>query len=533
MARDSELLQAQLLQPATLITVQPTLASLGNGLFDFTHGLTPGAGEYGRLLDSAGVHGYLDLHHAGFGTVGGSAVLSGAGERGSFSLGYFDAASDGYRDNAAQRLQVSNVFTQFAISARDAVQFEARHARRSYGFPLFTFFDENNFDPDLRLGFTADTYRAGGRIGLDADALLLGSLVVKHQRDEFALPGFTSIIDEDSTLAELRYLRPLRRGAFTAGLSWLEGDESENAFFGAIANPAVPAQRIGFAGAYAYTTVPVDNQLDLHLGLAYEDHDDSRTEREQVSPKLGAEFRVSEQTRLRFAHFRAGKRRVIAGQTIEPVTFVGFPLFYSGPADINGVDTHFTGLALAHRASARLSFGTEANTRRLHLGARQIGGVEDIHMVENLASGYAYYLANDQLALSAALESEHLRGQAGTLPLAGAVSSNPYGLLRSSTLRVPLQLRWFLGSGFGALRLTHIRQHGDFLDVGLPGYRRGADSFWLTDFSLGRRLPRRSGSIAVDFRNAFATNFRHQEINPQQPMLARERTVFLRLQLEY
>ena len=98
-ARVSELLQSQLLQPVNITPIQPNLAE--RNLFIF-NGLGPSAlsfnefnplFEYNRFaLQASGLYG-------GNNTWGDNVILSGLRDKASFSLGQFHYETDGFREN--------------------------------------------------------------------------------------------------------------------------------------------------------------------------------------------------------------------------------------------------------------------------------------------------------------------------------------------------------------------------------------------------------------------------------------------------
>jgi len=109
---------------------------------------------------------------------------------------------------------------------------------------------------------------------------------------------------------------------------------------------------------------------------------------------------------------------------------------------------------------------------------------------------------------------------------------NNAGLLANSTthtLAGEARAFWRLGT-FGRLRATFVDQDGMFQNprqVVVPGQ----DRFWTFDISLGYRLPRQWGVVAVDSHNALNHTFNFQDTTPEEPTILPRRTLTLRLTL--
>ena len=102
-------------------------------------------------------------------------------------------------------------------------------------------------------------------------------------------------------------------------------------------------------------------------------------------------------------------------------------------------------------------------------------------------------------------------------------------LARSTTHRVATEGRIFFDTGaFGTMRVTSVNQDGRF-----QGQQQevvsGADRFWILDASLGWRLPRQRGLVAIDVRNALNTDFRFQDIEPEEPTMVPRRLITVRV----
>jgi outer membrane receptor protein involved in Fe transport len=61
----------------------------------------------------------------------------------------------------------------------------------------------------------------------------------------------------------------------------------------------------------------------------------------------------------------------------------------------------------------------------------------------------------------------------------------------------------------------------------------GEDDFWTTNVMLGFRLPNRRGVLSFNVDNLFDKDFRHQDIDPENPTVAPERYAYFRFTLSF
>jgi hypothetical protein len=124
-ARVSELLQSQLLQPLNINPVQPSLAQKNLSILEGAGPSSPSFNEFNPLflrnrlaLQASGVAGSND-------TFGEEVVQSGLWNRFSYSLGQFHYETDGFRENNDQTQDIYNVFMQASLSHKTSVQAES------------------------------------------------------------------------------------------------------------------------------------------------------------------------------------------------------------------------------------------------------------------------------------------------------------------------------------------------------------------------------------------------------------------------
>ena len=172
-ARVSELLQSQLLQPLNMTPIQPQLAE--SNLFLISAG-GPGAisfNEFNPIFNRDGVTLQASGLVAGHNTYAGEGIMSSIYKNASFSFGGFHFTSDGYRKNNDQKDDIANAFVQLELSPATSIQGEYRYRNTLHGDLNLRFFPENFF-PGERNSEERNSYRLGARHNFAPNSTLLG-----------------------------------------------------------------------------------------------------------------------------------------------------------------------------------------------------------------------------------------------------------------------------------------------------------------------------------------------------------------------
>ena len=521
-ARDSELLQSQLLQPLNVSPVQPRLADNGFAFLD-TGLASSGFNEFTRLFAGN------QLRFIGDGLIGDhetradNLILSGIYNRASFSVGQFHTATDGIRDNNDADENIYNAFLQAEVSPATSAQIEFRATDSELGDRRMLF-DPTNFLPGLRSSGDTSSVRIGARHTFAPGSVVIGSYVHRTLDSDFDTGiGLKVLTEEDADFAELRYLHKWRPLNLTAGLGHYAGDRIETRTFGPFPFPPEAIDTRHF-NAYAYADVKVSKRVTVTAGVSHDDFRDGVIERNPVNPKFGVIWDVDSATTLRGAAFRAIQRTLISGQTIEPTSVAGFNQFFY---DAGGTDSRRYALALDRRLARIVWAGAEVSLRKLGVPAfsAETGGLLDSDREERQLRAYLHVTPAPWIALTSQYQLERLSRDP---------EGNNEGLLAEArTHRVVAEGRVFAGYGaFGRLRATFVDQDGSFQNA-MQLVEAGADRFWTLDASIGYRLPRRYGVAAVEFRNALDNAFRFQDSSPEEPTIVPARQVMARLTLAF
>ena len=132
-ARVSELLQSQLLQPLNTNPIQPRLPYTDLNIIT---GIGPAEATFNEFTS---LFTRDELRFTGSGVVGNNhtlgdeAVLSGQAGRLAFSAGQFHYQTDGFRENNDLEHNIYNIFAQAALTDKVDAQVELRRRRTEQG----------------------------------------------------------------------------------------------------------------------------------------------------------------------------------------------------------------------------------------------------------------------------------------------------------------------------------------------------------------------------------------------------------------
>jgi tetratricopeptide (TPR) repeat protein len=535
-ARVSELMQAQLLQPLNINPIQPQITEANLFILDGAGPTDGSLNEYTSLfhrdrfvLQATGIAGSED-------TRGYEVVQSGLQDRVSYSLGRLDYRTEGFRTNNDIDQWINTAFVQGQLSPSTSLQAEARDLKRENGDVVLRF-DPNNFSA-LRRELRETNFR---RLGLH-HALIPGSdLVISAssqdstfiQNETFPAFGSTTKFSEQLESRGIEVQHLFRGGGFhtIAGGGHYDAKGTqltvvEFAFPCPFPTCEFPQPvEIRHNNAYLYSYFHVRSDAHVVLGASADRFRDRQITRDHVNPKLGLTWDIDEGTTLRVAAFRTLKRSLVSNQTVEPTVVAGFNQFFDDPA--GGTDSYRSGLAINHRFAATLQGGLESTSRHLWVPFTDLltSQPEEARWSEHIARAYLYWTPDTRFAIGTEYEYEKLdRGTDFQLN----------EIVNSRTNRLPLSVRYFGAGGITArLRTTHVDQQGVFSNLTTATSAPGHDQFWVTDAEVEYRLPGRRGFVTVGAKNLFGEKFHYQDTDPGRPRFVPERITFVRVSMVF
>jgi Tfp pilus assembly protein PilF len=536
-ARVSELLSSQLLQPANLTPLRPQLGQTNLALAQRA-GPSPMSFDE---LDAPVVANGLRLRASGAtgsrGTEGHDVSLAGLNDRVSYSAGHYRFATDGFRANNDYDQQVANAFVQYRPSYETSLQAELRSSRTEHG-DLTAFFNRELYSPLIRFDEEADSVRLGAKHRVSPKHTLLGSIVYEDVVGGIAAASFLSIettvrgynVDAQH-IYDSGTLR-IQSGALAAHRAL---DQIET--YGPPLDTTVETggQNHRQQALYSYAHFNPVRSLTLTAGASLDRIGASSYDEEAANPKLGLMWRPTPHTTVRAAAFKTLYDNLTtssqnAQPRLEPVQIAGFTqLLLGGTADRATV----RGVAIEQELAPQLFVGWEASTRSTERTVEtQLGpsSMQHLELAERVQKGYVYWLPSDRISIAG--RYEHGRYASEPVPL--------FGYSRMTMTRVPVELRYFARSGFTfGGRASYVDQSGEFQTEVLqssdspPTLQYGEDRFWVLDAFVGYRLANRRGLLSLNADNVLDESFQFQDIDPTNPSLFPERLVSVRFTLAF
>ncbi len=526
-ARVSELLQAQLLQDININPVQPSISETNLNIITRGGPAEPGFNEFTPLFERNQVQLNANGQVGNQDTLGGEAVVSALYNQFSISAGAFHYETDGFRPNNDIDHDIYNFFAQAALTPELNLQVEVRRRESKEGDL------ELNFDPDLFLAekernLDQDILRVGARYSPTPNSDVLFSFIYSDREERLAQTEAVSIpppnlldittdaqLDDEGYQVEAQYLYRRNRFNVTAGLAYSNVDRDLDASLTTVLTsfffpPPFPPfiitdttttalkREIEHYRGYVYANVNIPDPVTWTVGVSYDNYDEEETHVDGVNPKVGVQWDITENLRLRAALTQTVKPALVANRTIEPTQVAGFNQFFD---DINATESFQYGGGLDWRLTEDLSVGAEATWRHLDEPLLFDGDVVFEDRDEQLHRAYLYWTPLPELALSGEFVYDRYKSEAGL----------DVNLPREvETISVPLIARYFHPSGFFAgVGATYVHQEVDRPDASLRA--DGTDSFFTVDAAIGWRLPNRLGIVSLEGRNLFDNEFKFQD----------------------
>jgi tetratricopeptide (TPR) repeat protein len=542
-ARVSELLQSQLLQPINITPVQPQLAESNLLVVD---GLGPQSSSFNEFnplfarnrfaLQGSGIYGSNN-------TWGEEVTQSGLWNNFSYSLGQFHYQTDGFRNNNDLKQDIYNLFLQTSFSTNTSIQFEYRKKDLSFG-DLGLPFDINNIDESIRNSQHSDSVRLGFLHTFTPSSKILGSVIYQDldikQRDDFS----NTKIKDNGYIGELQYqfTSPVLNSIL--GIGYFDVDsKTKSSFVDELNEPNDDKFKeiIRHANLYAYANLRFPSDITWTVGLSLDNVNNDVADITKLNPKLGISWQATPKTLVRIAAFRTLTKDVIQDQTIEPTQVAGFNQYFD---EIRSITAWRYGAAIDHKFSNQIFSGIEFSQRDLEVPfqslefdvlGNELIDIDSADFREQLGRVYFYWTPTKWIAASLAYQFERFTTEQ---KLADE------NILDLKTHRVPIQLSLILPSGLTVrTKATYINQQGSFFDSGIPPnglvfYDK--DKFWVFDTSLSYRLPKRMGLVSLEVKNLLNNHFNFQDAIPgrsassiDQPTVALGRVILGKLTLSF
>ncbi|PLX52544.1 MAG: TonB-dependent receptor, partial [Desulfobulbaceae bacterium] len=367
-ARVSELLQSQLLQPANMTPIQPQLAESSLGLVSSGGAAGASFSEFNPLFNRNQIAFQASGLIGENSTKGGEAVISGIYKKLSFSGGYSSFDTDGWGTNHDQDDVIANIFGQLELTHKTSIQAEYRNREIDNG-DWAQYFFEDNFFPTYRQKDEMDTYRIGIRHQFTPRSIVIGNFSYQDMTDNLTIGFYDPVgffepydlelifpynTDQEAHSGELQHLFSAEKIKTVAGVGYFSIEQDLSSAFEVYYIPDEPPSLIFADGPYLqkfdidhvnfylYSYIQMLKDITVTLGASYDSFEldettgDQNLDNDQFNPKLGISWDLTPDTTLRGAAFKTFKRTLITDQTLEPTQVAGFNQFYD---DVNATDS--------------------------------------------------------------------------------------------------------------------------------------------------------------------------------------------------
>jgi tetratricopeptide (TPR) repeat protein len=524
-ARVSELLQSQLLQPINITPVQTTLSESNLLILDGLGRQSPSFNEFNPLfarnraaLQVSGIFGNNQ-------TYGDEVTHSGLWNKFSYSLGQFHYETDGFRENNDVEQDLYNIFAQYMLTPEFNIQAEYRLSEIDRG-DIDINFDKKDFSRTDRYELNQDTVRVGSHYAPSENSDFIMSFIYSNQDGMQTqirptnFPEFNQEIkednEEDGYQAELRYLFHNKWFDFTTGggVSIVNGETITSQSLLADPCPVENCQRDPTSNdintrhynGYIYTDTHFPKNLTWSVGLSLDSFEDKPFDFTSLNPKFGLQWKVMDRILLRLAAFKTLKRVLLVDQTVEPTQIAGFNQFFD---DRNGTKSVLYGVGFDINFTQELYGGMEVSVRDLKIptiiptieGDDETISFED--QKEELYKAYLYWTPNSNLAFSIEPQYEKYKNKEITI--------EPNMV---NTFTFPITARYFNELGFfSKISLTYLHQNVNQQLSSGQELSKNDEKVFLLDTGIGYRFPKRLGLISLEVNNILDEKFQFQDNN--------------------
>ncbi len=530
-ARASEVLQAQLLQPLSHTPVSPQLAEGSLYLVDNAGPAIASYNEFNPLFArnrmSLVANGILGNNN----TRGDELVFSGLHHKLSYSIGQFQYKSDGFRENNDLEHDISNLFAQYEISPRLSAQIEVRRRQSEFG-DLELRFDPNDFRSTKRQVLSEDTVRFGLYLAPTTQQRYLVSIMANEFESDLKQSVLSENKQHSGMQSEIQHIFNDSQLTTTFGVGYLRSDAEVTNIIGQppfFLEKRITERDIEQKNTYFYAQVTNEKRDTLTFGFSYDDvNEKNGVNRKQLNPKLGLQLMPNEKTTLRMAVFKTLTRKMLSNQTIEPTQVAGFNQLFE---DNLGTSAIRYGVAADHQISSHLFVGAELTGRSLTTLIDKSGALVPEEQNERSHRLYLNFMPQPTLAMGVSYRFEDFSRQS----IAGEANADIPALLSSQSL--PFELNYFHPSGFSSnITATYVNQQIQHATV--TGFDKAEEHFWVTDAAFAYLLPKRQGKITLVLKNVFDKTFQFQSTNfisneKRQSPFSPERAYYLTVDLQF
>jgi Flp pilus assembly protein TadD len=528
-ARASEHLQSQLLQPLNYNPIQPSLAYTDLNIIKGVGPNDISFNEYNRLYERNGIRLTSTGVAGSNNTLGDETALSGILNKFSFSLGQLHYNTDGFRLNNDLKHNIYNAFAQYEVTPEVNVQAEYRHRETEHG-DLELKGDSENIKTNFNRQLEQDTYRLGVKVSPAKHSDILFSFI--HANREEDQNGNSHInVKSNSYDGESQYIFHNEKLNVVLGGGVFHNDGNQTFMFNGVTIP-IPALTFSYETkqftGYLYSNYKIIDNLLITTGLSFDHYKNinnnthiANANLNEWNPKLGLQWKANDYLTFRAAGFKSIKSAIIVNQVLQPTQIAGFNQFFDDP---NGTVAWQYGVGMdAHVKN--IYTGVEVYKRDLRTPSSDIPSQKP---KEELYRLYFNWTPFDRWTFNSEFRFENYRGDKNE----NYLTTFPQHV---ETAYIPSEIRFFHPCGFfAALKGTYVNQNAKLPDVANDFNSR----FYLVDAAIGYRFPKQYGLISFEAKNLLDNNFKYRDrqfqMNEQRsPDFLPERMLFGRITLNF
>lgn len=542
-ARVSELLQAQLLQPLNITPVQPQLAEANLLSLEGAGPSSVSFNEFNPLFTRNRVAAQIDGLVGDNETRGDEVALSGVYNRISGSVGQFHYETDGFRSNNDLDQDIYGAIVQAALTPKVNVQTEYRNRRDKHG-DLRSYWSLEHLDTDTRQEietFRQETETDIMRVGMHLKPIhhsdVIASVIyrdVNTDRDWLWGQDLPVGIDleNESASCELQYLYKSHLIDIITGGGYYDIDRKQIFTFNNEPLPE-PDEESKHGNGYVYSYLRYPAHMTWTIGASFDSLDRKPyPDKKKFNPKIGVNIDIAQNTLLRLAAFSGLKRTLVADQTIEPTHVAGFNQFFD---DFNWSEYKLYGVGVDQKIKNNVHGGAEFFLREIK--SPSSGAMTELEedWEENVLRLYVYWTLNRYFAVGLEYRYELFEVDNQITPPDYQDWTMPPEEMETEI--IPINFNYFHASGgFGRLTATHVSQDGEMYWQAEDALK---DDFVLVDMTIGYRLPKRYGLLSAEIRNLFDQKFNFMDYSTRSsqeiisPLFLPQRTFVIRLTMSF
>ena len=515
LARASELVQAQLLQPININPLQPS-SSTSNWSGGVNSDLSQATfNEFSPLFERNRIEASPSVLVGSNDTFGSDAAASVLWKNLSAAAGLSYFETDGFNQNSDIKREIANIFAQYAVTPRLTLQAEVflRDEDRA-DFELE--FEPSTTDRDRR-EIKQQTIRAGLGFSPSNSSKFIMSLA-HLERDDDLIDDIGDLnVSQDGYRIEAQHIY---NNSFSSLITGFGRYEIESDIFDGLFDETFNIES-DHSTFYIYV-YPKYGDFSLTIGASLDDFELGLVEYKALNPKFGLVWNPNDFLTFRIASFRVINQLLSAGTTIEPTQVAGFNQIYD---EINGTQSDNIGFGFDVSLKNLLYSGFEILKRDISVPfGPNFSEQED----EINALYYLYLPIKSQISLTGEIKFDKWRRSKIFQ------DSRPIDI---ETLSIPIGIQYLSQQGISAgLTISHVNQKVDRV----PGSTKssGEENFLIVDADIAYRFPNRLGNISFGIENLFDKSFRYQTQNFRTVEIrdseyVPERTFLARLTLKF